>query len=357
MNLETLGWTPAWAQRIDSLGEPQTRLRPGRVASVHGAACRLLNEEGEWTGVVSGRLRDHAAEVADLPTVGDWVAFEATDFRQAVIHAVLTRQSVLTRRVAGRTGATQALAANVDVILLVMGLDGDFNVRRLERALVMVAHSGAAPVIVLNKQDVAADLPAQRASVAAAAPDVPVAALSARDGRGLDTLDPYLRRGTTLALIGSSGVGKSTLVNGLLGQERLATGAVRAHDQRGRHTTTSRQLVPLPSGALLIDTPGLREIQLAADEDALDSAFADVAAAAVACRYRDCRHDGEPGCAVHDAVARGDISAERLASLKKLQKEVEYQARRGDPERERAVKSKWKAIHKAARHRGRRGGD
>jgi ribosome biogenesis GTPase len=359
MELEMLGWTPVWAQAFDSLGHATTAgLRPARVAAVHRTIYRLLADDGEPVATLSGRLRASADGMADLPTVGDWVAFAASDNRRAIVHARLPRLSSITRKSAGTTSDRQVLAANVDVILLVMGLDGDFNLRRLERALVMVAASGAAPVVVLNKLDLAPDAAERRRMVEAIAPSVPLLLVSAVESIGLDALAPYLGRGTTVALIGSSGVGKSTLANRLLGGERLATAVVRPHDQRGRHTTTARHLLVLPCGAVLIDTPGLREIQLGVTDDAaVDAAFEDIASLAASCRYRDCRHDIEPDCAVQEAAARGALAAERLANLRKLRREIDYEATRADPERQRAQKAKWKAIHKAARHRRPRGWD
>jgi ribosome biogenesis GTPase len=344
VKLEDLGWTPAWAAAFQPFTESG---QPCRVSSVYKSSYRVLSPAGERVAVVSGNLRHHASRGADLPTVGDWVAVQSPADGAAVIHAVLPRTTCLQRKAAGRTSDAQPLAANVDTIALVMGVDGDFNVRRLERALVMVRQSGAAPLVLLNKIDLVADVGSYRRAVEAAAAGAPVHLVSALHGEGVDALAPALLRGKTLVLLGSSGTGKSTLVNRLLGTAEQLTGAVRAYDDRGRHTTTSRQLFVLPGGALLIDTPGIREIQLLADVDAIEGTFGDVEALAQRCRFRDCRHEHEPGCAVRAAAEAGDLPAERLESLRKLRAERRYQAEREDGALQRERKAKWKAIHKA----------
>ena len=242
----------------------------------------------------------------------------------------------------------------MDTVFLVAGLDGDFNPRRVERALVLAWESGAEPVIVLNKADLAVDVEARRREMESAAAGVPVLVISAREGSGLDALSPYLAAGRTVALLGSSGVGKSTIANRLLGDELLRTSAVREHDQRGRHTTTHRELLLLPGGAILLDTPGLREIQLWAGDEGLAAAFSDVSALASRCRFRDCRHQGEPGCAVQAAVGSGTLAEARLASHHKLERELRHRRLQADAGLQQAEKARWKAIHKAARkHRPR----
>ena len=349
MNLEELGFKPAHADALRALGSANAR--PGRVCAAYARQFRLITEGGEVTAAVSGAFADRAQAPADFPTVGDWVAFEESAPGEGVIPALLPRISALTRRAAGRRRESQVLAANVDRVLIVMGLDGDFNLRRLERALVMVRQSGAAATVLLNKTDLDAEVAARRqADTVAVAGETAVVALSALRGEGLSALEPYLKRGETLVLLGSSGTGKSTLVNRLLDDARQATGPVREYDDRGRHTTTTRELVVLPSGALLIDTPGIREIQLDAVAGALDAAFDEVAAVARGCRFRDCRHEQEPDCAVRAAVDAGEIAPERVASLRKLEKELAHQAERGDTQLTLARKAKWKAIHKAGRH-------
>jgi len=264
---------------------------------------------------------------------------------------VLPRRGALVRLAAGSGHRSQVLAANVDLVLLLCGLDGDFNPRRVERALVAVAESGARPVVVLNKADACDALDERRRDMEAAAPGVPVLAISALTGAGVEPLAALITAGSTVVLLGSSGVGKSTLANRLLGQETQATAEVRAHDSRGRHTTTHRALFVLPGGGVLIDTPGLRELRLLAEPEAASQAFTDLESLAAGCRFADCGHAREPGCAVRAAVEEGALDAARLASYRKLQAELRHLERRGDPRAMSAEKQRWKAIHKAARHR------
>jgi ribosome biogenesis GTPase / thiamine phosphate phosphatase len=315
LNLNDLGWDEFFADAF----RPHERdnLIPARVVARHHGPCELISERGRLGGVPAGRLGED-----DLPAVGDWVAARPLDGeRKAVIEAVLPRRSAFTRKEAWRRTVAQVVAANVDTALLVTAFGGDLNPRRLERYLTTAWDSGTNPVIVANKLDVAVDPEADLAEVEAVALGVPVLALSATTGEGLDALEPYLVPGRTLALLGSSGVGKSTLVNRLAGRELLATNEIRS-DGRGRHTTTHRELVPLPSGALLIDTPGMRELQLWADEEVLGSTFAEIAELAAGCRFSDCSHEHEPGCAVKAALADGSLPAERFASYRKLQREL-----------------------------------
>jgi ribosome biogenesis GTPase len=266
-----------------------------------------------------------------------------------LIEAVLPRRTAFVRRAPGERTVAQVLASNVDTVFLVMGLDGDFNPRRLERALVLAWESGAEPVVLLNKADVAADLEARRLEIEQVAGGVPVCVIAAKHGDGLEALAPWLRPGRTVALLGSSGVGKSTLVNRLLGRDKQRTNTVRQSDQRGRHTTTHRELVELPGGALLVDTPGLRELQLWSDGSGLESAFEDVGALAALCRFSDCGHGNEPGCAVREAVEGERLAPERLASYQKLQGELRALEIREDPLKRRAERGRWKAIYKSLR--------
>jgi ribosome biogenesis GTPase / thiamine phosphate phosphatase len=257
--------------------------------------------------------------------VGDWVAARPLEGeRKALIEAVLPRRSAFTRKEAWRRAAEQIVAANVDVVFLVSAFGAELNLRRIERYLTAAWDSGAEPVLVLNKSDRAADPAAEAAPVEAIALGVPVLPVSAMTGANVDALESYLGHGRTAALLGSSGVGKSTLVNRLAGREVMDTGGVRPDDERGRHTTTHRELVLLPDGrGLLLDTPGMRELQLWADEDALDTTFAEIADLAAACRFGDCSHAGEPGCAIHAALADGSLDEERWDSYRKLQREVQ----------------------------------
>ena len=321
-----------------------------RVAREDRDRYTVLSRSGALSAVLTGRFRHDALARADLPAVGDWVMARAEAGGPATISALLPRASTFMRKVAGDTTQEQVVAANVEAVFLVCGLDGDFNPRRVERALTAAWESGAQPVVVLNKADLASDVAARVAETEAVAPGAPVVALSALEGNGLDALSPWLVPGHTIALIGSSGAGKSTLTNALLGEARQATGAVREEDSRGRHTTTHRELVPLPSGALLLDTPGMRELQLWGDDSGLEGAFPEVTELVARCRFSDCTHASEPGCAVLEALASGALDAARFAAWLKLQRELRYLAGRQDARIRAEDTAKWKAIHKEMRH-------
>jgi ribosome biogenesis GTPase len=346
--LERLGMTEALAEAFAPLGAQG--LVPGRVVAGHTGLLRVHTGDREVLAVPSGSLRHEARGPADLPAVGDWVALRPPEGGSpAAVQAVLPRRTAFVRRAAGDRPVVQVLASNVDTVFLVMGLDGDFNPRRLERTLVLAWESGAEPVVLLNKADLCPEVEARRAEIQAVARGVPVLVVAAKAGQGLDGLAPWLAPGRTVALLGSSGVGKSTLVNRLLGREKQKTREVRKHDQRGRHATTHRELVPLPGGGLLLDTPGLREIQLWSDGAGLEATFEDVRELAAACRFTDCAHASEPGCAVRTAVEEGRLAAERLASFRKLQAELRALEIREDPFKRREERSRWKAIYKSLR--------
>lgn len=321
---------------------------PARVTAHHRALWRLVSREGELAGRLSGRFLLEAGEGMH-PVVGDWLAvsrIEGAD--DAVIHAMLPRRSVFTRRAVGRVGM-QVVAANVDVAFLVAALNDDLNLRRLERYLVAARDSGAEPVVVLTKADLSSAPDADARNVIAIAGGAPVVTLSARTGDGLDGLRPWLKPGVTAALLGSSGAGKSTLLNALAGDALMDTGAVRASDDRGRHTTTHRELFRLPGGALLVDTPGMRELGLMDVEEALDVSFEDVTVLFGRCRFSNCRHAAEPGCAILGAIAGGELSEARWRAYLKLQGELQFEATKADPAAEAAKRSRWKQIHKAQR--------
>jgi len=327
----------------------EQKLMLARVAIAQRDLYYLYLEDGSAHAEPSGKLYYHAAGRGALPVTGDWVAARMVGPEQAVVEAVLPRRTCLSRRAAGTRDDEQPLAANVDVVFLVCGLDGDFNLRRLERYLALADASGAAPVVVLNKADLCGDLAAQVAETEAIARSAPVVAASTMDGHGLDALGGFLRPGATVALLGSSGVGKSTIANRLLGEERFRTAEVRMGDSRGRHTTVRRELMPLPGSGALIDTPGLRELQLWAGPENVEAVFDEIAAAAANCRFRDCSHSGEPGCAVAAAVEGGQVDADRWASFQKLRAEAEWHETLADPLAALERKRKWKAIHKAAK--------
>ena len=337
--LESLGWDANWAKQFGPFGEQG--LVPARVTCEHREAYDVAGAPVE----ISGRFRHAHPQHTDWPAVGDWVAMAPRpEEGAATIHAVLARRSRFSRKAAGARTEEQVVAANVDVVFLVTSLDGDFNLRRIERYLTVAWDSGARPVIVLNKADLCADVDARIAEVENIAFGAPVAALSAATGHGLEALGALLTPGMTGAFLGSSGVGKSSLVNALLGTVRQTTQAVRADDSRGRHTTTNRELIPLPGGALIIDTPGMRELQIWADEDGLDTTFSDVEALASQCRFRDCTHTREPGCAVRAALEDGTLEPDRFRSYAKLQREIEYQELRQEQSARVIEKRRWKKV-------------
>ena len=349
-DLTTICATDAWFEAFQPYAARGLLL--GRVSVAHGDRYRLYTARGEMTAEAIGALL-FRTERSAWPVVGDWVAAQPVGPDeaplQAMIHAVLPRRTMFSRRAAGDREQEQVMAANIDLALIVCGLDGDFNVRRIERYLTLAHASGVDAAIVLNKSDVCADLAVRLVEAASVAGSAPVVAITARSPEGIDPVLRLVRPGLTVALLGSSGVGKSTLVNQLLGVERQLVREVRESDSRGRHTTTYRELVPLPQGGALIDTPGMRELQLWAGQDSLDSTFAEIAALAAGCRFRDCSHVVEEGCAVQAAIEAGELEASRWESYRKLRAEIAWHARQTDVQAAQAQKKKWKAIHKAMR--------
>jgi len=336
-----------WDHDLEALFETHAAagLAPGRVLTASRESYRLATAHGELAAELSGRLRFSAYVPADLPAVGDWVAARAyPGDGLAVVDAVLPRRTALVRRAAGRRDEAQVLAANVDLLLVAAPLDGGLRARRLERFLALSREAGIPPAVVLTKSDLAADAGAAVAAARALAGGAPVLAVSARTGAGLDALSGLLPPCRTAALLGPSGAGKSTLVNALLGEARQATREVRAEDLRGRHATTHRELFTLPSGALLVDTPGLRELALWDGADGIAATYDEVAALAPECRFRDCRHEDEPGCAVRAAAEAGAIDGDRLAAFEKLRKEEEALAERRALGPARAERARWRRM-------------
>jgi ribosome biogenesis GTPase len=354
MRLELYGWNDGFAAPFAE--HSRAGRVPGRIVLEHTHIYRVATEAGELLARVSGRLRHRAQARGDFPAVGDWVALEPVDTGEARIHAVLPRFSRFSRRAAGDATEEQIVAANIDTVFLIGGLDGDFNPRRIERYLVVAWESGAMPVVVLNKADLVPDPARHVAEVEAVAPGVSVHAVSARVPESLEVLRRYLGIGRTAALLGSSGVGKSTIVNRLVGFDLLRTQDVRITDSRGRHTSTARQMVLLEAGGVLIDTPGMRELQLWDSGDALGDAFADIDELAASCRFRDCRHSNEPGCAVRAAVADGTLATIRFDSYQKLAAERDHQAKQLDAramlEEKRRAKVMGRALNKHLKDKG-----
>jgi len=337
--LSVLGFGPFFEQQLQPSRLDEVIV--ARVAAERRGAYEVWTTAGAGRAQLAGRLRLELEDAAP-PGVGDWVVVKDAPGpdRTAVIERVLDRRTVFTRGAAGRQARVQVVAANVDLVFVVCGLDADFNLRRIERYLARVWASGAEPAVILNKADICDDLAQRVSDVERHCPCVPIHVTSALRAEGIEAVRGCVRGGMTVALVGSSGAGKSTLVNALLGEQRMRTGEVRASDGRGCHVTTHRQLVLLPGGGLLLDTPGMRELQLL-DDEGIDTVFGDIAALATRCRYRDCRHDTEPGCAVKEAVESGALDADRFEHYRKLEREAQANELRHDEHRRRQAERVW----------------
>lgn len=346
MNLiEQYGWNATWQEKISATGIP------GRITLEHKNIYRVVTDRGDWLSTLSGKFR-HEHLHSEFPAVGDWVMVEQMPGEEkGIIHTVLPRTSQFSRKAAGETSDIQLIAVNVDYVFLVMSLNKDFNIRRLERYLIAAWDSGANPVIVLTKKDQCLDLQPFLNDLETVAFGIPAFAVSSVTGEGIGELQKLLSPNLTGALLGSSGVGKSSLINALSGSDLMAVQDIREDDSKGRHTTTHRELVRLPLGGLLIDTPGMREFQLGDYEEGVESGFSDVEQFADDCRFRDCQHGDEPGCRVREALLNGELQQERYRSYNKLKRELAHIERKSDAAAQKAERGKWKQITKDYRKR------
>ena len=351
-DLTTYGWDDFFQANFKSY--ERDGYAPGRVSLEHKNFFRLYTQYGEMLAEISGKLRHEVVDRTDLPAVGDWVVISPRpEGGRATIHHVLPRRTTFARKIAGSRTEEQIVGTNIDTVFLLTSLNQDFNLRRIERYLIVAWQSGANPIIVLSKADLCERVEDRVSEVESIAHAVPIHVVSVVTGFGLQDLAKYFSRGHTVALLGSSGVGKSTLINHLTGSDHLKVQTVREHDDRGKHTTTHRELVLLPGGGLVLDTPGMRELQLWDGEESLPVVFDDIEELAVECFYNDCRHQDEPRCAVRDALEEGVIDSQRYESYEKLQKELKYLARRKDKLYEIAEKQKWKKLSRMATERAR----
>ena len=349
-DLTTFGWNKFFEASFESYRA--SGYTAGRVALEHKNLFHVYTEEGDVLAEISGKLRHEAIDRMDLPAVGDWVVIRSRpEGGRAMIHAVLPRRTSFARKIAGSRTEQQIIGANIDTVFLVTSLNQDFSLRRLERYLTVAWESGANPIIILSKSDLCDRVSETITEVQSVARGVPIHAISVVTGLGFEQIAQYFERGQTVALLGSSGVGKSTLINHLTGVDHLKVQTVRASDDRGRHTTTHRELILLPGGGLVLDTPGMRELQLW--DGNLPSSFDDIESLARHCYFSDCSHQGEPQCAVHEALAAGTIETGRYESYEKLQKELQYLDRKKDKLSEIIEKKKWKKLSRLASDRAR----
>ena len=348
--LQQYGWNDFFEATFTPLAEQG--FVPGRVALEYNQFYRVLTEKGELLAEITGKLKHEAASRADLPAVGDWVALRLVEAEnKATLHAVLPRRSKFARKTKGSKTEEQIVGTNIDTIFLVTSLNQDFNPRRIERYLTIAWDSGASPVVLLTKTDLCDDLGNKLEEVLEVSSGVPVHAVCAIQGEGLEELEQYFKPGQTVALIGSSGVGKSTLINRLIGFERQIVKEVRDHDDRGLHTTRHRELILMPNGALVLDTPGMRELQLWDADEGIETTFEDIEEIATSCYFTNCKHETEPRCAVRTAIETGTLDAGRFENYLKMQRELNHLARRQDQFAQRVERHRVKKLTKMGEER------
>ena len=353
-SLAVYGWDSFFENNFRELNIPDSI--PCRILSEYKSSYRVQGSDGECTAVLAGRMRHDVDPEFGYPAVGDWVAVIQADGQQYIIHAILPRKSKFSRKSEYRQKADgmktdeQVIAANIDIVFIVSAIDGkNFNLRRLERYLTLAWKSGASPVIILNKVDLCRDSDSYIGEAKGIAIGIPVYAVSATENIGITEIRNYIAPGQTAALLGSSGVGKSALINALLGTEKQATNPTRAVDGKGRHTTTHRELILLPGGGMVMDTPGMREIQMWGNETDLQDSFDDIESLALQCRFNDCLHDTEPGCAIRESIKNGELDISRYQSYLKLRKELRYVALREDGTLHQQEQLRWKKLSKLAK--------
>lgn len=347
MKLNKLGWNDFFEEYFNI--EEDNNLTVGRISAEYRSYYDVITDIGEIKGEISGKLRYTAESKCDFPVVGDWVVINILDDDLAIINDVLPRKSLFKRKAPGNKFEEQILASNIDYIFLVTSLNQNYNLRRIERYVTISWESGAIPVVILSKSDLCDDIDSKIIEVESIAPGVDIHAISGITGEGVDNLRKYISEGDTICLLGSSGVGKSTLVNRLIGTEVMNTGIIRLEDGRGKHTTTHRQMISVPEGGLIIDTPGIREIALWDGSEGIEETFKDVENLSLQCKFSDCKHKTEPGCAVLKAISEGILSSDRLESYKKLQREIQYMERKQNKKLQIEEKKKNKSVKKYIR--------